>query len=370
MVPQEVRKLSMLPTGLCAGLLFFLMIAVGFQSMLLMEFAPGLYETQTAEPKPPPCPPIPDAGRSPLLAGVAHKRQISKLVIEGHGQLGGVAMMVIAWPATEEVAGRTEALFTPVFKGNVEPSGSFTQFAYSDFASLVPFLRTIITQVEDELLLFDYHMRVIPMAPQRERWINRSQYSVRVEDDREFHARVEQAGFLILVVGSRDPRCPKKVPRIDSLNGDNLEAPVAYIDGDGKTIRPQGTSAKDLLVAETPRTRCFLDAQGRPMYVVTLRHFVRRQRELDDEELHELWVAGLEAISKFHGRALKPPTAQSSTSQQLMDSFRDLRLNAGLYQNLAHLHLKIWMEEADFLEHWQSSPSYQKVAPRKSAARE
>eukprot|EP01051_Picozoa_sp_SAG22_P017312 SAG22_NODE_2639_length_2347_cov_2.181940_4_plen_73_part_01 len=43
---------------------------------------------------------------------------------------------------------------------------------------------------------------------------------------------------------------------------------------------------------------------------------------------------------------------------QVSDNFLDLRLNAGSFQNLAHLHLKAWVERNGYHEAMMANPAY------------
>ena len=71
------------------------------------------------------------------------------------------------------------------------------------------------------------------------------------------------------------------------------------------------------------------------MYVSVLKRFVRRQTELTDEELGELWRLPMALAFEAHA-----------------SGFVDARLNAGGYQNIAHVHLKCWVREEEFVQRW------------------
>mmetsp|Transcript_6167 Transcript_6167/g.15814 ORF Transcript_6167/g.15814 Transcript_6167/m.15814 type:complete len:98 (+) Transcript_6167:2-295(+) len=83
-----------------------------------------------------------------------------------------------------------------------------------------------------------------------------------------------------------------------------------------------------------------MDFRGRPCLVVSAcRGGVRRQTELSDAELGALWGMAAQA-SAHHG------------------SFEDMRINAGTFQNIAQLHLKIFIDAERFQEVWRESPVY------------
>merc|ERR1711920_778825 len=109
-----------------------------------------------------------------------------------------------------------------------------------------------------------------------------------------------RAGFVVLIVGTKDCLCSKHVPSSATLTGDGLDMFINYTDGAGKYIH-RDVRGRDLLVRERNGASCFLDAQGRTMYVITLQRFVRRQSELTDAELQDLWLCGVDAVDHLHG---------------------------------------------------------------------
>ena len=80
--------------------------------------------------------------------------------------------------------------------------------------------------------------------------------------------------------------------------------------------------------------------------MVVFKRFVRLQSECTDDEIRELWGLGIAAIEAKNGR-------------QDGDLFQDIRLNAGSYQNIDHLHLKIWMGAERFNADWEHHSGYQ-----------
>lgn len=118
------------------------------------------------------------------------------------------------------------------------------------------------------------------------------------------------------------------------------------------------------------KVRCSLDFQGRSCYVVVMApssrasrcalengEVVRRQSELDDEELATFWQTGAE-MAENHG------------------GFDEMHLNAGNFQNVAHMHLKVWIDLTNFEALWSGQDVYQRLyaerkrreKPRKSPA--
>ena len=96
------------------------------------------------------------------------------------------------------------------------------------------------------------------------------------------------------------------------------DALIDYTDTSGRRVQLPLTS-RDILVREGDHCNCNLDAQGRPVLVVVLKRDEQRLSGCSDAELLELFALGLE------------------------EDVIDLRLNAGSFQNLRHLHLKLRM---------------------------
>ena len=78
---------------------------------------------------------------------------------------------------------------------------------------------------------------------------------------------------------------------------------------------------------------------------------MRRQSELSDEQLKDLWRTALDVVEQRH-------RAEGDAAQDL---FVDIRINSGSFQNIAHLHLKVWMDEPLFVAHWSTDTVYQKL---------
>ena len=147
----------------------------------------------------------------------------------------------------------------------------------------------------------------------------------------------KKAGFVVLIVGDKSKtRAKNKVPRaLESLN-----KLINYKDRSGKIIKLPVTQ-NDLLVKEGKKSRVFLDAQARPLYISTMKRFVRRQNQITDEELIELWRKPIELCK----------------SKDIIDC----RINNGGFQNVAHLHLKIKIKPTIFEKNNSSNPAYIKI---------
>ena len=192
--------------------------------------------------------------------------------------------------------------------------------------AFVPFMRAVIAFAEEEAGLTNYHLRFCanPSAA------TATKLGLAKLEDATL-AAAEQAQCCVLLAGDRLP--VREVARAPALEG--LGCPIEYTDAKGKRVSLPDLCQQDLLVGEGESARVFLDAQGRAMYVAVLKRFVRRQSELSDAELGELWRLPIELAFAHHESGMV-----------------DARLNAGGFQNIAHLHLKVWVREEEFVERW------------------
>jgi diadenosine tetraphosphate (Ap4A) HIT family hydrolase len=139
-------------------------------------------------------------------------------------------------------------------------------------------------------------------------------------------------------VGDRLP--VGEVPRALALEA--RDRPIEYTDDSGKLVELP-VCQQDLLVREGEHCAVFLDAQARPMYVSVLaRRFERRQSALSDAELLELWQLPIAEACANHASGIV-----------------DARVNAGSAQNVAHVHLKVWCREDEFVARWSEGAVFQ-----------
>lgn len=85
-----------------------------------------------------------------------------------------------------------------------------------------------------------------------------------------------------------------------------------------------GVTSADTLVLELPRCRCWLDAKGRPMVVLTPVAHRERLAELDEGDLSDLLAALPEAMARLS-----------------LPRIECVLLNHGDRRNHAHLHVKV-----------------------------
>ena len=113
-----------------------------------------------------------------------------------------------------------------------------------------------------------------------------------------------------------------------------------------------------LLLHEDRRARAFLDAQGRPLYIVSPRRLARSPGELTPAEHAALWRAAF-------ARNVLPPRRRGDgddgAAVEARDRFEVAVVNVGATQNLPHLHLKLWDDERAHEELWRGNASYQKL---------
>ncbi len=152
-----------------------------------------------------------------------------------------------------------------------------------------------------------------------------------------------KSGFLVFFVGENENIRGKVVPRTIAL--ENLDSKIEYTDGSGVRVSLPMTQ-RDLMVHKGKHCRVFLDAKGRNTLVSTCKRFVRRQTELNDDELNELWELPFSLLFDSNNDGDK-------SSSKTEYKYLDCRVNAGAYQNVAHLHLKVAIEDNCMLQ-WQS----------------
>lgn len=149
-------------------------------------------------------------------------------------------------------------------------------------------------------------------------------------------------GFVAFVIGT--PAKGPDIPRALAL--EEIDRPLEYHDSSGKVVKVEGVTNRTMMRGgDTGKfTRVFTDAQARPLYVSVCKKFVRRQSQISDEALAELWRRPIRLISKIEG------------------GFTLARVNAGSFQNLAHLHLKISGNKRAFQKYWAGDDVYQMLA--------
>ena len=212
----------------------------------------------------------------------------------------------------------------------------------------VKFWRALLSHIDAAWLLKrGYHIRVLPVSSSIDSRRNLKEFmggsNVPAMADWIF-SRAMQVGFVVCVLADRTLQHEPSVLPISSNPAYNLYLPLDFVDKQNKRVKANVTSL-DIMLRETPLTRVFLDAQARPVYVVTVRRmrsteakYPRKLNELTDDELIELlrsaiYVAGHE-------------------------QWTDMRINHGAHQNIPHVHLKVRVGDETFIQKWGLNSAY------------
>jgi len=70
----------------------------------------------------------------------------------------------------------------------------------------------------------------------------------------------------------------------------------------------------------------------------------------------------VDVVEAKHGSTTNQPDKSSAADiQENQDLFEDMRLNAGTFQNVAHIHLKVKISEKMFDDCWGNSDTFRKL---------
>lgn len=213
--------------------------------------------------------------------------------------------------------------------------GSFVNLVRNREA-FVSFMRQVLHLIEKVEGHQSYHLRVSAGSEPSTGSGRGGRFLPPLSD--QLAAHIRQAGFSVFVFADSDRK--REPPDADNLL--SLDALVDYMDASGRQVQLPITS-RDITLRAGAFTRCVLDAQGRPILVVVPNRCVQFQSECSDDELAELWSLALDVIDDQRG-------------QKDGDQFESMRLNAGSFQNIRHLHLKVWMSGHSFRAKWAHHP--------------
>lgn len=127
---------------------------------------------------------------------------------------------------------------------------------------------------------------------------------------------------------------------------------IRYTDKSGTVVNKSVTHGDIVLLNnEDMNSRAVFDGQGRSVYIIVSNRKVKKnlltnQNQLTDKEISHLWRLCIETSK------LKLPKDET-------DTFLDIRINTGTFQNIRSIHFKVFMEEALFKDIWSSSNVYQ-----------
>lgn len=160
----------------------------------------------------------------------------------------------------------------------------------------------------------------------------------------------QRCGWFLRAVSDESlPVWPSEIPLARLATGNpsfDLARPLNYTDRRGHVVRP-GLRSADLLLRETRHARVFLDLQARPLYVVSPVALARRPGELPGRmrgvAWRELWRAALPLLDDHEG------------------AFEAMELNVGAWQNLPHVHLKMWVAADSHEARWRGNSTYRRL---------
>jgi len=206
-------------------------------------------------------------------------------------------------------------------------------------SNFLPFMRSALKFIEVTHGFNDYHSCFLP----REFLAEGTSLNQTIKPSEPILKAAMEAGWYLFIAGDKR-RSVLEVPDIISSLG--MDSPIKYTDKEGNKVELPLTQ-RDVCVEESKDTRCYMDAKGRPMYIVVMREHVRKQSELSDPKLKAFWSTAQRVLDRYH------PANEGS------ERFEAMRLNCGGFQNLAHLHLKILMSLPEFEAVWGSDRNYQ-----------
>lgn len=231
----------------------------------------------------------------------------------------------------------------------------FSSFVLSRPKQFLGFIREVL-----EVLPTSYHMCIVPKQ-HVQRYLDRptSQWSSgEIAGFIESEAR--HGDFVLFALGHSESET-QPAPSFKS----NSEDPVMFRDRDGRCIEPSGgVTFGHLHISKSEYTKTSLDAQGRNMYIIVMKdESLREMRQLDDEQLVDLWAAAVRVSVSDSGDGygqhsgdgyghVSETSADESQELAMTDRFLDMRINAGHYQNIGHLHLKVSMPAEEFFDRW------------------
>lgn len=206
------------------------------------------------------------------------------------------------------------------------------------------FMARAVSHVEGALGLHSYHLRVVPYADGvggRPKDRSQLEEALRCEEAARVLAAARSCGFLVYVVGDNSRAKEVPIPDLD------LDGEIRYKDAN-RLIAVPGVRVRDTLLREpgSDLTHTALDFQGRPCYVVTIAPsptspgVIRRHAGLGPLQVLALWREA-HSLAARHG------------------GFEDMRLNAGTFQNVGHLHLKVFFQRDRFVAHWAGDKVYE-----------
>lgn len=243
-------------------------------------------------------------------------------------------------------------------------------FSFWDSGLVVPFFRSLIAKLSEQGIV-DYRLKILPM---------------------------ESVSFKVVISHSKGHKNgPRHFSHCLSCDGDNATiAENNFEGGEGVRGPPGGLPPhlRSLTTAmceweldhesegqrgereEDGLARVWMDAQARPLFIVTPRRHTHGLHDMTDNELSAVWRAVGRVINMSSANPRQPKRTdrvldQTNCEEQDRDEgeegnddvhpkiFRqeghrpvckEIVLNVGTFRNIEHAHIKVWFHDKDFLD--------------------
>ncbi len=95
--------------------------------------------------------------------------------------------------------------------------------------------------------------------------------------------------------------------------------------------------------------KVWIDAQARPLMIVTPARHLGGMEDMTDEDIEAVWGAVAAVIRNGWADDGRPP------------QWEEVVLNVGKFRNIAHAHIKVWFKGSDFLNRLQNWPQEKQI---------
>jgi len=197
---------------------------------------------------------------------------------------------------------------------------------------LVPFFRMLLAALASAGIA-DYRLKVNPTADGRSIAVSVS------------HGKAKSGPRVFPFCLSCDP----DLAAVSECNYEGGEAGRAPPGGLPPHLRALTSSACEWTAAtgsplagvDESLARVWLDAQARPLQIVTPRRHAGGMADMSDAELAAVWAA----VGRVVAHEWPGPRAGAAAAP-----FSEVVLNVGSFRNIEHAHVKVWFDAPDFLE--------------------
>lgn len=238
--------------------------------------------------------------------------------------------------------------------------------SFSQIADILPdeevtlFMRDLVLFIEKNLECIDYHLRVCCGGNYLAKHEGRKHnfYEQNLFDYLATEKGLELGTDPVWYVAAakyidRSKAWFSEAP--DTLSTLKDEYELTFKDKTGTEFKNNVTVKDIVLIDDTENNlRAVFDGQGRPSYVVITRRRigtepVSNQNDLSDMEVAKMWKLAVE-VSRLN------------TTENDVDHFLDIRINAGCFKNIKSIHYKVFMDETLFNKIWKDNEVYQKLS--------